>query len=118
MKDLRLDIERHDLEVTNYDLSFVSEIDRVRQQLRIRLWFFYAEWFLDTTYGVKYYELILIKNPNLGTVASALKATILDTPDVVNLLEYAQSFDTVLRKLTVNFTVDTSFGLLEITEVL
>lgn len=118
MKDLRLDTPRHDLEITNYDLSFVEDIDRVRQNLRIRLWFFFEEWFLDTTYGVKYYQLILVKNPNLTTVSSALKATILETEDVVSLLEYTQSFDLVTRKLTVTFTVNTTFGTLRLTEVI
>lgn len=118
MKDLKLSLDRHDLEVVNYDLMLVDGIDRVRQHLRTRLWFFKSEWFLDTTYGLNYYEYIAKKNPNLSTISSIIKATILKTPEVNALLEYSQEFNRSLRELTVSFKVDTSFGPLEFTEVL
>ena len=115
MKDLKLDVERHDLLVEDFDLSLVTDLERVRQNLNIRLWFFFREWFLDGTAGVRFYEYIMLKNPNLVTVASLVKATIIDTKDVFSILEYDQSFDAVSRKLTVNFTVNTTFGQLTFT---
>lgn len=118
MKNLKLSEERHDLVIENYNLVIVEGIDRVRQHLRTRLWFFKGEWFLDTTYGVDYYGSILIKNPNLSTVASIIKSTILDTPNVNQLLEYEQDFNIVTRELNVSFKVDTTFGIIDTTEVL
>jgi len=44
-----------------------------------------------------------------------LKATISETPDVNKILEYSQEIDNTIRKLTVTFKVDTSFGILETT---
>lgn len=118
MKNLKLSESRHDLEIVNYNLVIVEGIDRVRQHLRTRLWFFKGEWFLDTTFGVDYYGSILIKNPNLTTIASIIKATILDTLDVNQLLEYTQEYDAVRRELNVDFKVDTTFGIIDTTEVL
>lgn len=113
MKDLKLDVDRHDLLTEDFDLSLVDELDRVRQNLRIRLWFFFGEWFLNTTEGVRFYDFITLKNPDLGVVGDLMKAAILDTRDVNEILEYNQNFITSTRKLEVEFTVNTSFGQLE-----
>ena len=116
--DLKLDLTTHDLAVSNYDLQLVSGIDAVVQKLKIRLSFFYGEWFLDNTSGVKLYETVLVKNPNLRTIAALFKSVIQETRDVLSLLEYTQSFDIRTRKLTVAFRVNTIYGATAVTEVI
>jgi len=115
MKDLELEKvgDDEDLKITNFDLTLVDGIDRVRQKLSIRLKFFFREWFLDATKGVKFYEFIFVKNSNPETIAAVIKAEILETPDVNKIVEYSHDLDSALRKLTIVFKVDTSFGLLE-----
>ena len=108
----------HDLDVTNFDLGTVDEIDAVRQSLAIRLQFFFGEWFLDTTKGVKLYDFVLIKNPDPNLIASVMKVVILETNDVVNLLEYTQEIDNKTRKLSITFKVDTVFGELGTTQTI
>lgn len=122
MKDLKLVTDTsaadyHDLDITNYDLSLVDELDYVRQKIEIKLQFFFGEWFLDTTKGVKYFELILIKNPDLTTIASIIKTAILDTDNVTELLEYEQSYSASARELTISFRAQTEFGEIENTIV-
>lgn len=118
MIDLKLvtdsaDINFHDLDIVNYDLQLVDGIDQVRQKIENRLQFFYGEWFLDNTQGVKLYETVFVKNPNLGLISSVMKSAILDTRDVNSILEYTQEYDPSARSLTVNFKVNTTYGLLE-----
>jgi hypothetical protein len=110
MKDLRLDLNENDLLVENFDLSLVEGIDQIRQKLQIRLQFFYGEWYLDTTQGVKYFDEIFIKNPTLARVQSILKSVITDTPGVNELLSMACDLDNTMRQLSVSFTVNTPFG--------
>jgi hypothetical protein len=121
MKDLLLindttDKYHHDLFYANYDLALVEDIENVRQQLSIRLQFFYDEWFLDSTEGIKYYDVVFVKVPNLDLIASIIKTFILNTEDVLELLEYTQEFSRSLRKLTITFKVNTTFGELTVTE--
>lgn len=118
MIDLMLVVDKtdpnfHDLDIVNYDLQLVEGIDQVRQKLECRLQFFYGEWFLDNTQGVKLYETVYVKNPNLSIIASLFKSVILDTRDVNSIIEYNQSYDPKIRKLSVDFKVDTIYGILE-----
>ena len=109
----KLDPNFHDLDITNYDLQIVEAIDQVRQKLECRLQFFYGEWFLDNTQGVKLYETVYVKNPNLSIIASLFKSVILDTRDVNSIVEYNQVYDSKNRKLIIDFKVDTIYGILE-----
>lgn len=110
MTDIYLDKTNHDIVVRDNDLILVSGLEQVEQALRIRLWFFRSEWFLDTSKGLLDYENILVKSPNLGEVESLIKATILGTPDVLDLLEFDMTFDRSARSLGVTFTVNTIYG--------
>jgi len=110
MKDLMLDLKTNDLLFDNFDLSIVDGLDCLRQKLQIRLQFFYGEWYLDTTQGVKYFDEIFIKNPTLARVQSILKAVITDTPEVKELLDMQCALDNTQRQLSVTFTVSTTLG--------
>jgi len=103
----------HDLDIANYDLQLVSGVDQVRQKIECRLQFFFGEWFLDNTQGVKLYETVFVKNPNLSLIASTFRAAILETKDVKSIIEYNQEYDPKLRKLEVSFKVNTKYGTLE-----
>ena len=67
MKDLAINKEdtesgvKNDLIIDTFDLSMVDGIEQIRQKLQIRLQFFYGEWYLDTTQGVKYFDEIFKK---------------------------------------------------------
>lgn len=110
MKDLALDLDTHDLSLVNYDLGLVDGLDHVRQNLKIRLLFIFAEWFLDSTQGIRYYDLIAVKNPDMAIVDSIFKATILETLEVISLTEYTSDFDARARQFTMSFTAKTIYG--------
>ena len=115
MIDIRLiadptQVYDHDLYFSNYDLDIVNGLDAIRQHLAIRMQFFFAEWFLDISKGIKFYDFVFIKNPDLTTIASVMKAYISETPGVLEILEYSQDFDARLRKLTITYKVDTDLG--------
>jgi hypothetical protein len=117
MIDLKLETVYHDLDIANYDILLVNGLDQIRQKLENRLQFFYSEWFLDTTKGVKLYETVFVKNPNLSLIASLFKSTILDTTSVNNILEYNQIYDPIKRKIEINFKVDTIYGIVATTVI-
>lgn len=110
MKDLMLNTTSHDLVVYNYDLVLVNGIAQVTQNIKIRLLFLYEEWFLDANKGVPYFEELCTKNPNIAIVDSFIKATISETPDVTEILEYSSDYSPSARTLDINFKVLTEYG--------
>jgi len=90
--DLKLDETTDDIEVIDNDVSLTSGLESKRQHLMIRISTFLGEWFLDTSLGVPYYRDILLKNPNFLSVSAAFKTVILDTPGILELLEFELEF--------------------------
>jgi len=113
MGDLKQSING-DLEFTNNALTIVDAENEVKQRLAQRLRTFFAEWFLDNTIGLPYYEDIFIKNPNAGLVEALLKTEIIDTPGVLELLSFEIDIDKATRKLTVSFMVRATTGNVEV----
>jgi len=112
MKDLLLNPVTGDLAVTlqDADLVSVSGADEVAQQLTIRLRFFLGECIFDPSKGVNYFGKIFIANPNIASISTILKNTILATDGVRDILTFDVSFDKKTRKTTVSFSVDTVYG--------
>ncbi len=116
--DILLDTLEHDLSVSGFDLQLVAGIDRVAQQIKIRLMFFLGEWFLNTQLGVPYYRDILVKNPDRAIVEGLLRDQIITTPNVQSCEAFNLSYDSLARALTVRFRAITEFGPLDFSDTL
>jgi len=119
MQDLLLTDEGGvwDLLLVNNDLVVISDADALIQKIAIKLKFFFAEWYLDTSVGIKYFESILIKNPDLNLIENIYKAAILDEPEIISLVEFQVDYDNQLRKLDVTWRADSIYGEVQSTEV-
>lgn len=111
MIDLKLDTVTHDLVVTAYDLTFVDELDQIVQAIKMRLLTIFDEWFLDSRQGIRYFDIVCTKNPNLSLIDSIMKATIVDTAGVNELVSYTSELDKINRSLSITFQVNTIYGL-------
>jgi hypothetical protein len=114
MKDLALDKDTHDLYFVDSSIQVVNDLDSVEQRLKTRLLFYLKEWFLDTTAGVPFYTDLLIKNPNIPDIENILKAKILDTPEVIELLEFDTVYAASARSLEVTFKVRATYGYIDL----
>ena len=103
----------HDLKFENYDLVLTDGLDQIAQNLHTRMQFFFEEWILDITKGIKFYDFVFIKNPDLNTIAAIMKAYISDTPQILEILEYSQEYDEQLRKLTITYKVQATLGVID-----
>ena len=112
MTDEMLDTIIHDLAYYANDNHVVTGALQVVQNVKIRLLFLKGEWYRDTRMGVPYFEQAFAKGDH-AVVDSFLKATILETPEVRNLLSFSTSFDSINRKYTVTFSIDTVYGATE-----
>lgn len=109
-KDLALDLNTHDLLIENGELLVVDAADQLEQTLKIRLQFFDSEWFLNVNNGLPFYSDILVKNPNIPNIDAIIKAEILDTDGVEELLSWDSVFDNAARTYTIAFKVRTTYG--------
>jgi hypothetical protein len=114
--DFLLD-DNGDLVLTS-DLVFSIGINAVAQGIRIRIQTFRGEWFLDLDHGVPYYQDLLGHKYNEIKARAAFRDAILSSPGVDDLLSLEVEFNNQTRELTVEWEVQTSFGIIEETLVL
>ena len=119
-KDIKLDVNTHDIVIgtETFDMSFVEGVEYIAQKLKVRLWFYLGEWFLNTDEGTPLYGSILVKNPDVGLISTLLKARILETPGVIELRSFQFDYDNTLRQASVTFQCKTDAGELTISETI
>ena len=116
--DLALNVDAWDLVFHNNDLLLIDNAERIGQQIKITLQFWFEEWFLDTTQGIPYLQYICIKNPNLQHIRQIFRNAILSVPGVDSVSELTLNVDARTRTLEVVYTANTSEGLLTRRELL
>ena len=93
-----------DLSIKNGTFETVRGIQLVKQKIRHRLQFHLGEWFLDRSLGFPWIDRVLVKNPNINAVRSAIATVIQNTTGVqsVDLTDF--SFDRAARQLSVQYS--------------
>ena len=118
MYDLALNVDAWDLVFHNNDLMLIDNAERIGQQIKITLQFWFKEWFLDTTQGIPYLEHICVKNPNLQHIRQIFRTAIQSVPGVDSVTELTLSVNAKKRILSVTYTANTTAGLLTRRELL
>jgi len=102
--------ERWDIGIdTEGNLVFVNKLDEIVQHLRSRIIFIKKEWRYNINVGFPWWEFVFVNTPNLSTIESILKKTILKTHGVTKILYFEMSFKN--NMLNVFFRVDTIYGI-------
>ncbi len=93
----------------------VDSPDAVAQSVKTRLALSTGEWFLDTEEGTPWLRDIL-GSGNEQSYGPALRARILETPGVKEILSFDDAFDRENRKITITITIDTIYGQTSLSE--
>lgn len=86
---LKLDTFSHDLTIKNGHLVRVSGADEVRQRIKIALWHYFNEYFLNRPNGLPYYQQknagisILGSKMSRQTIYNIIREKILSIPGVL-----------------------------------
>lgn len=112
--DLKCDKVNGDVEIVNGDLQLVSGAEELQQRLLTRLRWFHGEYPFDTSKGVRYFEDILVKNPNIPNIETLLKTVVAETDGVNKILSFKLEYSPKQRSASVFFEVDTVYGNLSI----
>jgi hypothetical protein len=94
-----LETEDRDFALFEGNLILVGDARVIAQRVENRFRFFLGEWFLDVREGVPYWELVLIKGPNIGIIRQLFLKVIVETPGMADVLEFDMQYDPTLRTL-------------------
>lgn len=104
--DLLLDTNTGDMIYVNGECPVTQRTaDVVAQRLRITLYTFLGEWFLDTTVGVPYFQQIFGKLRSKASVDLIFQQIITTDPDVIEILTFESTLDKTARGYSMTFQV-------------
>lgn len=112
-RDMALDPADDDLLIVDGDFVLLRGVEAIASDLRSRLQTFAGEYFLDTSIGVPWlrtdgqYPAILGGKPSKTRSSEILRALILETPGVVELLAFGAVIDGRTMRVTFRARVDT-----------
>lgn len=111
--DFLLNSQTHDIVWNNgpltKDYTTQPYTQTVGQRLKIRLLTFMGEWFLDTTYGVPYWQRLLgIKQTSKSAIDLIFQQQILAEPGVKEIVSFDSTFQN--RQYSLNFRVKVVTG--------
>jgi len=102
---LNLDQFSHDLQIVNGKFVRVNGAQEVRQRVKVAIWHYIQEYFLNVPNGVPWYEQILGRKSGTLIVSKILRRRILTTPGVVRIIEFFVEFDNITRTLNIESTI-------------
>lgn len=92
--DLLLDSD-NDLVFVNGSASVTPDrAGAVQQRLKVKLLSFLGEWYLDTSYGIPYFQQIFGKGRSKGAIDSILQQKILEEDGVLRITKFESSLST------------------------
>lgn len=104
--DVLLDKDTHDMVFVNGECPVTQLlVDVVAQRLKITLYTFLGEWFLDRTVGVPYLQSIFGKVRNKQTVDLIFQQIISADPDVIEILSFESEIPRGGRGYEMTFSV-------------
>lgn len=104
--DLLLNEDTNDLVFLNGACPVTQKLtDVVSQRLKITLYTFLGEWFLDTDIGVPYFQQIFGKVRSKSTVDLIFQRIIANDPDVIEILSFESELSATTRGYSMTFQV-------------
>lgn len=114
---LGLDQFTHDLSIKGGKFVRVNGSDEVRQRVKVAVWHYIEEYFLNIPNGVPWYEQILGRKENADLVSLILRQRILRVPGVIRIVTFEVDYDSLLRRYSIESRIDVESGPGEISTI-
>jgi hypothetical protein len=88
----------------------ISVKHSVRQEVKILLQWFFAEWRFGPELGLPYYEEVFVKNPNTEMIARIVRTEALKADGVNEIRNVKVEVDRKTRGASIKFTIITDYG--------
>lgn len=93
-------------------LVWVEGLDALAQILKNRIALFLGEWFLAPSSGIDWFTLLEQKQFPEKRIMRAVRAAIIADPRVIRVISITADFDRASRTVEIEFSCETSEGLL------
>ncbi len=94
-----LETEDRDLALFEGNLVLCRDARAVAQRVENRFRFFLGEWFLDLREGIPYFQVILVKGPDVKVIRQIFLKVVTETPGMADVLDFDMQFDSATRTL-------------------
>ncbi len=92
------------------DTADITPKYSVRQDVKIRLQWFFEEWRFAPEYGLPYFDEVFIKNPNLDRIAQIIREEAAKVTDVTEVRDVRVTYDKTTRSAAISFTIITDYA--------
>lgn len=96
--------------ITDGDQILDAGQDGVLSDVLARWQMVKGEWYLDTSRGVDWFGVVLVKNPNLSDIRAEFVREALKAPGVVAVLLFEGTVDAATRTLDAQFQIQDNLG--------
>lgn len=79
----------------------------IRQDVKIRLQWFFEEWRFAPEYGLPYFEEVFVKNPNTDRIAQIIREEASKVADVTEVRGVQVTYNNNTRNAVIAFTIVT-----------
>lgn len=91
------------------DTADIKPLYSIRQDLKIRLQWFFEEWRFAPDCGLPYFDEIFIKNPNTDRIAQIIREEAAKVADIIEVRNVRVNCDKTTRRAVISFTVVTDY---------
>jgi hypothetical protein len=106
-KDILLD---RDGDIFVGETADISIKHSIRQEVKIFLRWFFAEWRFNPDVGIPYFEEVFVKNPNTQMIARIVRSEAMKADGAKEVRDVAVTIDHKTRAATIKFTLITDYG--------
>lgn len=107
---LALDRFNHDLKIVNGRFLRVNQSDEVRQRVKVTVWQYFQEYFINIPNGTPWYESIMGRKNSSDIVSSILRNRILTTPGVIRIDSFNINFNELTRTFETSGLIQVQSG--------
>lgn len=112
MRDFAL--SNGDLSIENGDLVLCDGIERVTQQINVKLKLWSGEWFLDYEFGTPYLQEVLVKGIPVNYAIESIKDSVLEIDGVDAIESVVYDFDESSRNLRLEMEISSKYGIIRV----
>ena len=91
-------------------LERVNGSDEVVQRVRVALRHYFAEYFINVTAGIPWYEEILGATGNSSKISNIIRNQILSVPGVTKIVEFSVNYNSITRAYIVTASITVQSG--------
>lgn len=82
----------------------------IKQDVKIRLQWFFAEWRFSPEDGVPYFEDVFVKNPNIDRITQIIREEAAKADGANEIRNVLVEIDALTRNAKIRFTIITDYG--------